>query len=95
MIRLTQKTAPQIASETAERVRLRRKEQHLTQEQLAEKAGISFGSYKRFEHQGKIAFDSLIKIATALGMENDFDALFAKKQFASLKELIDEQNTDA
>ena len=24
-------------------------------------------------------------------MENDFDALFAKKQFASLKELIDEQ----
>ena len=95
MVQLTQKSASQIALETADKVRLRRKEQHLTQVQAAQKAGMSFGSYKRFEQTGEIAFDSLIKIAIALGMENDFDSLFAKKQFSSLKELIDDQNKDA
>jgi transcriptional regulator with XRE-family HTH domain len=95
MIHLTQKTSSQIALETAARVRLRRKEQHLTQEQLAEKAGMSFGSYKRFEQKGEIAFDSLVKIAVALGMENGFNALFAKKQFSSLRELINEQDKNS
>jgi hypothetical protein len=44
--------------------------------------------YKQRRQTGEIAFDSLIKIAIALGMENDFDLLFAKKQFSSLRELI-------
>jgi transcriptional regulator with XRE-family HTH domain len=92
MIQLTQKTPAQIASETAARVRMRRKEQHLTQEKLAERAGISFASYKRFEQKGEIAFYSLIKIAIALRMETDFDTLFSKQQFSSLRELIDAEN---
>ena len=38
---------------------------------------MSFGSYKRFEQTGEISFDSLIKIAIAFGMENDFDEVAA------------------
>ncbi len=72
----------------AERVRKRRKERHLTQAELAERAGMSFASYKRFEQKHEIAFDSLVKIAIALGCEKDFDALFATPFFSSIEELI-------
>lgn len=92
MIDLYQKTAPQIAAEVAQRVRQRRKEKKLTQEDLAQRAGLSLGSYKRFEQSYQISFDSLIKIAIALDAEEDFKILFSKRHFASLQELIDEEN---
>ena len=88
MIQLEQKTAPQIAESIAKRVQKRRKERHFTQAQLAERAGMSFASYKRFEQKHEIAFDSIIKIAIALGCEKDFENLFATPQFSSIEELI-------
>ena len=88
MIQLEQKTAPQIAEEIAQRVQERRKERHFSQSELASRSGVSFASYKRFEQKHEISFDSLIKIAIALDMEKDFDALFATPQFSSIEELI-------
>lgn len=88
MIQLEQKTAPQIADEIAQRVQKRRKERHFSQSELASRSGVSFASYKRFEQKHEISFDSLIKIAIALDMEKDFDALFATPQFSSIEELI-------
>lgn len=88
MIKLTQRTAPEIAKEVAERVQKRRKENHFTQEELSKRAGVSFALYKRFEQKHEISFVSLIKIAIALNMEDDFGSLFAKKHFSSIEELI-------
>ncbi len=88
MINLDIQSSSDIAAEIAERVKTRRKEKKWTQEQLAERSGVSFGSYKRFERIHEISLDSLIKIAIALKMEKDFDSLFAKKTFSSLDELI-------
>ena len=88
MIQLEQKTAPQIAEAVAKRIQKRRKERHFTQAELAMRAGVSFASYKRFEQKHEIAFDSLIKIAIALGCEKDFEQLFAARQFSSIEELI-------
>lgn len=34
---------------------------------------------------------ALIKISFALGCENDFDTLFAKKGYSSIQEVINEQ----
>ena len=67
------------------------KENHITQEQLSVKSDVSFGSIKRFERTGEISLSSLIKIAFALGLENDFDYLFSKKGYSSIQEVIDEQ----
>ena len=93
MIQLEQKTASQIAREISERITKRRKELHFTQAELAARAGISFAAYKRFEQKHEISFVSLIKIAIALNLENEFDSLFQKKQFLSIEELIaDEKN---
>lgn len=85
------KSPNDINKDIANRIRARRKEQHISQEQLSVKADVSFGSIKRFERTGEISLSSLIKIAFALGLEDDFDLLFAKKKYASIQEVINEQ----
>ena len=85
------KSPNDINMELAKRVSVRRKEKHITQEQLSVKADVSYGSIKRFERTGEISLSSLIKIAFALGLENDFDLLFSKKGYASSQEVLDER----
>lgn len=88
MINLEQKFAPDIMRELAQRVRKRRKEHGLTQQDLASRAGMSYGSYKRFEQQGEISLRSLVGIALALGCEDEFDLLFARRGYRSIEEVI-------
>lgn len=77
--------------EIAKRLKERRKEKKITQEQLSVYSDVSLGSIKRFERIGEISLSSLIKIAFALGLEDDFDYLFSKKGYSSIQEVIDEQ----
>lgn len=51
MIDFEQKTPGEIGASVAARVRVRRKELGLTQQQLSSKAGMSLASYKRFEQK--------------------------------------------
>lgn len=88
MISFDQKTSSEIIRDVAIRVRQRRKEQGLTQVQLAEKAGMSLASYKRFEQKGLISFQSLAAIAIALSCESDFDSLFSKRSYRSIDEVV-------
>ncbi len=85
------KSPDDVNLEIAARMRKRRKEKKLSQEQLSVRSDVSLGSLKRFEQTGEISLSSLIKIAFALGCEDDFDQLFAKKGYASIQEVIDEQ----
>ena len=73
------------------RLRLRRKEAKISQSDLAEKSGVSLGSLKRFENKGEISLSSLLKIAFALGYEEDFNRLFEHKNYQSLDEIINEK----
>ncbi len=88
MINFDQRTTPEICASIAVRVRARRKELKLTQEQMSRKAGMSLASYKRFEQKGLIALDSLVGISLALGCESDFDELFCKRGYSSIEEVI-------
>ena len=81
----------EINSEIATRMRERRKERKLSQVQLSERADVSLGSLKRFERTGEISLSSLIKLAFALGCEDDFDGLFSRRGYSSIQEVIDEQ----
>lgn len=80
-----------IKRDLVSRVKLRRKEQKISQNILAEKSQVSLGSIKRFETSGEISLNSLLKIAFVLGYEKDFNELFAKKTYSSLDEIINEQ----
>lgn len=61
---------------TAQNVAALRKESNWTQQDLATRSGVSYGSIKRFERFGKISFESLLKIAEVLNRLNEFETLF-------------------
>lgn len=88
MIDIDQKTSYDLITQVAGRVRARRKEHKLTQEQLAKKAGMSLASYKRFEQTGHISFQSLAAVAIALDCEADFEELFSQRYYSSIDEVL-------
>lgn len=87
-------TSPgEVSADLARRVRARRKEKKWSQLVLSERSNVSLGSLKRFERTGEISLSSLIKIAFALGCGEDFEALFQKRGYASIQEVLDEQDS--
>lgn len=73
MLALHLKTPRDQQRELTARFKARRLALNLTQEGLAARAGVSWGSLKRFEHTGLIALESLLKLAMVLGCLGDFD----------------------
>lgn len=65
-----------ILRSTAQNVAALRKEQGFTQQELAVKSDVSYGSIKRFETSGKISYESLLKIAEALERLSEFENVF-------------------
>lgn len=76
MLSIDEKTPKQILHMLAERLRQKRLAANLTQEGLAHRAGVSFGSLKRFEQSGQISLMSLAKLAIALEESRGFETLF-------------------
>ncbi len=70
------KTPSQIQLELAERFREMRKSKKLSQHQLADKSGVSYGSIRRFEYTGQISLESLLKLAHLFNRLDDFDNVF-------------------
>ncbi|MCX6312824.1 MAG: helix-turn-helix transcriptional regulator [Bacteroidetes bacterium] len=63
----------------AQKHKILRKQQGLSQQELAKRSGVSFGSIKRFETSGQISFESLLKLALILNRMNDFDLIFTSQ----------------
>jgi len=71
------KSPDDVRREIADRFKVRRLSQALTQRDLAARSGMSLGSLKRFETTGQIALDSLLRLALAVGCLDDFDRICA------------------
>ncbi len=82
-------TPKELGMEIAANLKKLRKQRKLSQTALAEKAGVSYGSMKRFEQTGEIALESLLKIAIVLGETEPFEALFKLTEIKSIQEIID------
>jgi transcriptional regulator with XRE-family HTH domain len=61
----------------------KRLELNFSQSSLAERSGVSLGSIKIFEANGKISLQSLLKIALILDCMDEFLTLFQKKPMES------------
>ena len=72
------KTAQEVQTGIAERFKARRLAMNLTQKELAKRSGVTWASLKRFERQGLIALESLLKLAVVLDCLDDFDRLAVK-----------------
>ena len=69
------KTSAEVRREIAERFKARRLAMNLTQRELAARSGVTWSSLKRFEREGLIALDSLLRLALVLECLGDFDKL--------------------
>lgn len=72
------KTVQEVQTGIAGRFKARRLAMNLTQRELAVRSGVTWASLKRFERQGLIALESLLKLALVLDCLDDFDRLAAE-----------------
>lgn len=84
-------TAEEMDAALAKRLRGIRKRRRLTQQELSERSGVSFGTLKRFESTGQISLRSLTKLAIALNCDNEIRSLFSEVVYESIEEVIDER----
>ncbi len=64
----------------------------LTQQQLAEQSGVSYGSIKRFEQTGQISLLGLTRIAVALDIADELRELFTRVPYKDIQEVMNETN---
>ena len=83
----------QMQKEVALREKERRRRMGYTQAELAQRAGVSVGSLRRFEQTGQISFASLVSLSYALGCSQELEGLFAKPAYRSIEEVIHEART--
>lgn len=82
-------TPYEVSKEIAQRHRIIRKQLKMSQEEMAERSGVSFGSLKRFENAGKISLESLLKLMHLLGRLDDYDhVLRAKENLGNIEKLF-------
>lgn len=84
-------TAEELNQALALRLKGLRKRRGLSQQQLSERSGVSYGSLKRFESTGQISLLSLTKLALALNCADELRKLFTNVAYGSLEEVIREQ----
>lgn len=80
-------TPEEVGERLAARMKVLRLARDWKRETLAERAGISAGTIKRFETTGQIGLDNLLKLALALGCLDQFEAVFAPPAARTLAEL--------
>ena len=83
-------TAEEMIQKLAVRVKNIRKRRKISQEELSERSGVSYGSIKRFESTGQISLISLTKIAIALGCADEIANMFTDIPYNSIEEVINE-----
>jgi len=80
-------TPEQVSRTLAERLKALRLARGWKQVTLAQRAGVSLASLRRFEESGRVSLESLLDLAFALNRLDDFDTLFQAPQASSLAEL--------
>lgn len=80
-------TAEGIAHHVADDFRKRRVEKNITRSRIAEMSGVPLSSVARFEQKGLISFESLVRLAMALGYAPEVKNIFSSPKFNTMEEL--------
>jgi transcriptional regulator with XRE-family HTH domain len=81
-------TAKEILAEIARRAHDARISVGLRQKDLADKAGVSLGTLRRFERTGDVGTEAVVKVAIALNKEREFLELFPPNDPRTLDEAL-------
>ena len=71
----------------AENFRKRRVEKNIARQRMAKLSGVPVSTLARFEQKGLIGFESLVKLAMALGYTSEMKSLFSAPKFDTMDEL--------
>ena len=93
MLPLELRSSAEIGRLLAGRVRALRLERTWTQQEMADRAGLTLATYRRFERTGRIALERLLRIAVVLDARAGFDQLFTIPPAQSLAELAKRTHT--
>jgi transcriptional regulator with XRE-family HTH domain len=85
------KTPKDLSEDLAIRVKKKRIALNMTQQVLADRSGVSFGSVKRFEQSGEISLKNLLQIAIILRSTDEFESLFKEQQYTSIDDVIQDR----
>lgn len=83
-------TAEELDMVLAKRVKNIRKRRSISQQELAARSGVSYGSVKRFETTGQISLLALTKIAMALDVADELRGIFTQVPYRNIQEVINE-----
>jgi transcriptional regulator with XRE-family HTH domain len=89
MISIEYKTPTQVLQDIGPRAKSARLRENMSRKTLAEKAGVSEASLKRFEITGHISLSSLVQLLISLDRLSELDELLAEKTPLSIRELDD------
>ena len=90
-MRFVWETLEEINMALAQRLSRIRKRRNLSQQTLAAKSNVSFGSIKRFETTGQISLISLTKLCIALDCVDEIKNLFTDVEYGSIEEVLRER----
>lgn len=83
-------TAEELDMALAKRIKNIRKRRSISQQELADRSGVSYGSVKRFETTGQISLLALTKIAMALDVSDELRGIFTQVPYRNIQEVINE-----
>jgi transcriptional regulator with XRE-family HTH domain len=78
------KSPPEVATELAQRVRLRRLRRGWTQTEIARRAGVNQSTYVVFERYGRVSFLRLLKILDVLGLLEEVDRVGRSEDLSTM-----------
>ena len=81
-------TPVEIIEKIAIRIENERRYQHITQQDLCDKAGVSLGTYRDFVYKQKINLENLIKLLFALRMFKNIQGLLKEREAGTINDII-------
>ena len=84
----------EIMKVVAGNVRAVRLGRNISQKDFASKVGIALPTYRRFESTGEISLRKLVEIAKFFGLAVDVKNLFAKREYSSIEEVLNENRRE-
>lgn len=84
-------TPAELAADLGLRIRACRTALGWTQAVAADRAGVSYRTWRRLESEGKASIDDLIRAAIALRVEHTLEALFPPPAATNLDSLLAQQ----
>jgi transcriptional regulator with XRE-family HTH domain len=77
-----------ILQKIAARVKEKRLDKNLTQKAFAERAGVGYDAYRKFETTGETTLRNMVQCAIVLDATDGFSELFAQKSWNSMDDLL-------